>query len=258
MMKTSSLLETTATSIMMGGEQQQQEGLFFPWNSTNNDTSLLFDPPQMRNLTSLNLMEQIGHLLNFYYTPFLVTVGSVGNILSVLVFFKTKLRKLSSSYYLAALGISDTCFLFVMFISWLSFFGINVYSRNFFCQFFTYFSSVCCFLSVWFVVAFTVERFIAVLYPLQRQTMCTVRRAKMVICGLIGLSLVFCTPFYLFSEPYHVEQANATICDVRMEYKVSCLRFDQFMCDVILINSRFCEYFPGPIKIAAFKSLQTF
>jgi 7 transmembrane receptor (rhodopsin family) len=217
-----STVETTPTTMLVDDEQQQQqENVFFPWNITINDTSLLFEPPHMRNLTSQNLMEQIGHLLNFYYTPFLVTVGSVGNILSVLVFFKTKLRKLSSSYYLAALGISDTCFLFVMFITWLDFFGINVYSRNFFCQFFTYFSSVCCFLSVWFVVAFTVERFIAVLYPLQRQTMCTVRRAKMVICGLIVLSVVFCTPFYLFSEPFHVEHVNTTICDVRKEYKVS-------------------------------------
>jgi hypothetical protein len=204
-------------------EQQQQptafENLLFTTNTTLNDTTKL-NELQMRNFSSENLVEELGHLLVFYYTPFLVAVGSVGNILSVLVFFKTKLRKLSSSYYLAALGISDTCFLFGSFISWLNFIDIHVYNQNVFCQFFTYFTSVCSFLSVWFVVAFTVERFIAVLYPLRRQTMCTVRRAKMVLCGLIVLGAILCTPLLVFATPQHSERLNLTICDVRNEYKV--------------------------------------
>lgn len=169
----------------------------------------------------LSWAEELGHTLTLYYTPALVCVGSIGNILSVLVFFKTKLRKLSSSYYLAAIGISDTCFLTGLLIGWLNFIDINIYNRDIYCQLITYFSGLCSFLSVWFVVAFTVERFIAVLHPLKRQTMCTVKRAKMVLCGLTTLGGVISTPYLFYSAPQYSPQIKDFICDVREEYKVS-------------------------------------
>lgn len=165
--------------------------------------------------------EHLGFLLTLYYTPLLICVGIMGNILSVLVFFKTKLRKLSSSYYLAALGISDTFFLLSIFTSWLSYMEIDVYSTNVYCQFFTYFAGLCSFLSVWFVVAFTVERFIAVVYPLKRQTMCTVRRAKIVLVCLIAMGSFINMPYLLCSGPVPAPDAvNITICDIREEYRV--------------------------------------
>lgn len=169
----------------------------------------------------LSLAYQIGDFLTHYYTPALVLVGSIGNILSVIVFFRTKLRKLSSSYYLAALAISDTCFLCVTFVSWLNYIDIDIYSRNYYCQFFTYVCSLCSFLSVWFVVAFTVERFIAVLYPLKRQTMCTVKRACIVLIGLFLLGSVISVPYFVYAAPKYSDYIKGYVCDVREEYKVS-------------------------------------
>lgn len=170
--------------------------------------------------SSLWLSERVAHVLFFYYTPAIVLTGSVGNILSVLVFFKTKLRKLSSSYYLAALGISDTCFLLLSLVGWLSFIDINLTQDFTCCMLMTFLSGVCSFLSVWFVVAFTVERFIAVLYPLKRQTMCTVRRAKMVLCGLTVAGVIINTPLIYLADVVHNDNVNTTICDIRANYKV--------------------------------------
>lgn len=163
-------------------------------------------------------------VINFYYIPALVLFGSIGNILSVLVFFKTKLKKLSSSYYLAALGLSDTCYLVGLFIPWLNLVDIKIYTLEVYCQFFTFFSNLCSFLSVWFVVAFTVERFIAVLYPLKRQTMCTVRRAKMVITALTLIGVFISLPVIFFASPQYSPAMNETICDMPEEYKVSSFR----------------------------------
>lgn len=168
-----------------------------------------------------SVSERIIDTFFFYYTPLIVLAGSVGNILSVLVFFKTKLRKLSSSYYLAALGVSDTCFLLTSFCQWFNFADVNLYNQNIFCQFFTYVSFVSSFLSAWYVVAFTVERFIAVLYPLKRQTMCTVRRAKIVLCGLTVAGGVINFPTVLYSNVFYSEQTNSTICGLKDEHKVS-------------------------------------
>ncbi|XP_058832589.1 growth hormone secretagogue receptor type 1-like [Topomyia yanbarensis] len=168
----------------------------------------------------------IGDFLTFYYTPALVVVGSIGNILSVLVFFNTRLRKLSSSYYLAALGISDTCFLLGLFVTWLSFFQVHIYTREVYCQIFTFSSGLSSFLSVWYVVAFTFERFIVVLYPLKRQSWCTVRRAKLIIVSLTLLGGVHSAPYILFAGPQFSEMNNSTICDVREEYKPQMIIFN--------------------------------
>lgn len=185
-------------------------------NSSSNDT----DNYYFEDGEGLDFAYKVGDFLTHYYTPALVFVGSIGNILSVIVFFKTKLRKLSSSYYLAALGISDTCFLLGAFVSWLNYININIYNKNYYCQFFTYMSGLCSFLSVWFVVAFTVERFIAVLYPLKRQTMCTVKRACTVLVGLIILGCIVSIPCFLYAAPIYSEYVNDFVCDVREEYKV--------------------------------------
>ncbi|XP_013104405.1 uncharacterized protein LOC106084961 [Stomoxys calcitrans] len=183
-------------------------------NGTGNSTILQDEENDM-----LRTIEYIGGVLYFYYVPIIVGTGSLGNILSVFVFFRTKLRKLSSSFYLAALAVSDTCFLFGLFAQWLNFVDVHIYNREYFCQFFTFFSSLACFCSVWFVVAFTVERFIAVMYPLKRQTMCTVRRAKMVLLGLTLLGCLHCAPFWIYSTPVYSSKLEMTICDIKNEYK---------------------------------------
>ncbi|XP_061396480.1 cysteinyl leukotriene receptor 1-like [Musca vetustissima] len=184
-------------------------------SSTSNSNSSLFE----NDNEVLQTIEYIGNVLCFYYVPIIVGTGTIGNILSVVVFFKTKLRKLSSSFYLAALAVSDTCFLFGLFIQWLNFMDVHIYNREYFCQFFTFFSNLACFCSVWFVVAFTVERFIAVMYPLKRQTMCTVRRAKMVLLGLTLLGCLHCAPFWISSTPVYLPKLEITICDIKNEYK---------------------------------------
>lgn len=166
------------------------------------------------------ILEKIVDFMSFYYIPALVLTGSIGNILSVLVFFRTKLKKLSSSHYLAALGISDTCFLLLVLVNWLNVVGISLSNQYIVCEVYIYLSGVCSFLSVWFVVAFTVERFIAVLYPLKRQTMCTVRRAKTVLCGLTILGALHSSPLLVFFSVVYSDRINSTLCDMKSEYKV--------------------------------------
>ncbi|XP_014666195.1 PREDICTED: neuropeptides capa receptor-like [Priapulus caudatus] len=128
--------------------------------------------------------------LNRYYTPVIIAVGVFGNLLSFVVFIFTYLNTRSSSYYLAALALADTLYLLTLLMVWITDMGVNIYHNNGWCQLLIYSSSVCSFLSVWFIVAFTVERFIAVRYPLHRPSMCTVSRAKMVIAALTVSGMV--------------------------------------------------------------------
>lgn len=174
------------------------------------------------NSTLVEFMISFSENAYLYYTPLLTVTGTIGNIVSVLVFFRTRLRKLSSSYYLSALCISDTGFLLVNFLLWLSLFNINIYNRNGCCQLFTFLSGFCSALSVWFVVAFTIERFIAVIYPLKRQTMCTVKRAKSVLIGLIIVSAIHSLPLIALSAPaYTTSEPPTIVCEINKGYEVT-------------------------------------
>lgn len=141
----------------------------------------------------------VASFLHSYYTPLIVVIGSIGNIVSVLVFFRMKLRKLSSSFYLAALGISDTIFLLTNSSSWITTErGEELMNIAVVCELINFLSGVASVLSSWFVVAFTVERFIVVLYPLKRQTICTVKRAKIISFCIFTGGIIHCLPLLYF------------------------------------------------------------
>lgn len=179
------------------------------------------------NSTFVDFMISFSENAYLYYTPMLTVTGTIGNVVSVMVFFRTRLRKLSSSYYLSALCISDTGFLLVNFILWLSLFNINIYNRNGCCQLFTFLSGFCSALSVWFVVAFTIERFIAVIYPLKRQTVCTVKRAKSILIGLIFVSAIHSLPLIALSAPAYTSSEPPTIvCEINKGYEVSISKYE--------------------------------
>lgn len=136
-----------------------------------------------------------------YYTPILVILGLLGNCLSMCVFFGTKLRYFSSSIYLGILAISDSGFLVVgVFVPWLQMVKVNLFNRQGFCPVLIYLGSSCSSLSVWLVVAFTVERYVAVRWPLRRQFLCTVTRAKMTVMGLTALAILLNSPLLLLSN----------------------------------------------------------
>ena len=136
--------------------------------------------------------------LNIYLQPIIIIIGLLGNATSFAVFVGGGLRHLSSSVYLAALAVSDSGFLISLLISWLNYVNIDLYHFNGWCQTFNYLTFVFSFLSVWFVVSFTVERYIAICYPLKRQEMCTSKRAIVVVCTLSVLAALMYS-FYLWT-----------------------------------------------------------
>ncbi|XP_076249791.1 uncharacterized protein LOC143189050 [Calliopsis andreniformis] len=160
-------------------------------------------------------------LLDFfhqYYIPFIILLGLVGNLLSCIVFLNTHLRIRSSSYYLAALATADFGFLVTLLLVWLNnTLGWKVFNKDGWCETLVYVSAVCSSLSVWLIVAFTVERFIAVQYPLHRPHICTIARAKAIVLVLVVLALA--------SHSYSFVTAGVVLnrdgeeyCDLKVEY----------------------------------------
>ncbi|ELU00483.1 hypothetical protein CAPTEDRAFT_64354, partial [Capitella teleta] len=119
-----------------------------------------------------------------YFIPVIISLGVIGNIFSLMVFLGTHMRRRSFSVYLASIAIADTGFLLSLSLTWLEYVNVNVFHSSGWCQLAIYLSYVSSFLSVWFVVSFTVERYIAVCHPLKRPAMCTAERAWNVVFGL--------------------------------------------------------------------------
>lgn len=173
------------------------------------------------NHTLFDLITEKAGVLNFYYTPILVVLGTIGNLVSVSVFYNSKLRLQSTSQYLSALAISDTVFLFQLLPPWLNAgHWTGLFHKEGFCQIFIYISYVTCCLSAWLVVAFTVERFVAVIYPLQRNAVCTVNRARNIILSLVATALILNIPVLRFAIP------TKNDCNINFEYLDYAARFN--------------------------------
>ena len=107
-------------------------------NSTNLTFVSLFNQSDDTTvLTSLRWrpMEMfIAYQIKLYYTPVLVCCGVLSNITSFLVLSHQVFRRLSSSHYLRAISCVNVLFLFLLFGTWLTQIGYNIYDRPYCCQ----------------------------------------------------------------------------------------------------------------------------
>lgn len=146
-----------------------------------------------------NNIYTMGRTFFAYFTPIIIIIGIVGNLLSLRVFLSQNLRSLSASTYLAALSVSDLIIIiFYVSVEWirrgLTYLfpttNVKILDIEGLCQFQLYISYASRFVSAWLVVSFTIERYVSICHPLVRRNICTNRSTRKVISGVI---LVSCT-----------------------------------------------------------------
>lgn len=128
-------------------------------------------------------------VINKYVTPVWYVIGFPSNLLAFTVWIRPRMRP-SSGCYLAALAMSDVIFLilhlvFELQITW----QIRLLKLPVICEAFPIFFLSSQYMSPLLVLAFTVERYIAICHPFRREKFCTTSRAVKVIIGLILLSV---------------------------------------------------------------------
>ena len=138
--------------------------------------------------------------LDFYgfLTPFIIFIGILGNSISLVIFRKRQLRKLSASLYLSAICISDTCVLLTyVLLDWLNKglprwpggARVQVINIQGLCQVFMFVSYTFRIISVWLIIVFTFERYVAICWPFQRRLICT---RSFSIKMIISVSVIAC------------------------------------------------------------------
>ncbi|XP_052813053.1 thyrotropin-releasing hormone receptor-like [Mya arenaria] len=153
----------------------------FVMDTEHNASNILINNEE-RSLSTILLAAKT---MRTVFIPLIVVIGLCGNTLSLMVFSAQSMRRSSCSVFLASLAAVDNTFLVNLLFTWIDGEMVTIISTDILCQVLIYFTYVTSFLSVWFVVGFTCERYIAICFPLKRTFLCSVKREKIAVVALI-------------------------------------------------------------------------
>lgn len=128
---------------------------------------------------------------------FTLLAGIVGNTIVCIVIVRHSSMHTATNYYLFNLAISDLVYLifglpFEILLFWHQYpwlFGLP------FCKYRSLIAEACSYVSVLTIVAFSMERFLAICYPMVSYAMSGLKRAIRIIAAIWTISLLSATPF---------------------------------------------------------------
>ncbi|XP_008939347.1 PREDICTED: thyrotropin-releasing hormone receptor, partial [Merops nubicus] len=141
-------------------------------------------------------------------------VGIAGNVMVVLVVLRSKHMVTPTNCYLVSLAAADLIVLLAarppdtspvlkkagcLCITYLQYLGINC--------------------SAWSIAAFTVERYIAICHAIKAQLLCTVSRAKRIVCALWLFTSLYCLMWFFLVDTTEVTFSDGS--QVTCGYRVS-------------------------------------
>ena len=130
-------------------------------------------------------------VIETYIKPIIYTIGIPGNLLSCIVWLQPRLRN-SSACYFASLAFCEMAVLLLHTITSLQFvYHIPILTNQISCDVFNTLFIVTESLCVLIVLGLTVDRYIIVCHPMKRITLCSIKRAMLVILGLVILASLF-------------------------------------------------------------------
>lgn len=126
-------------------------------------------------------------------SPCLIIIGTIANILAVIVLLRKNLRNSTTMFYLTVLSIGDILVLYTGLLrNWLRFaFDTDLRDfSNFGCKLHVFLVYFCLDFSTWILVAVTIDRCISVCLPFQSKIYCTMKHAKIAVLTICILMVV--------------------------------------------------------------------
>ena len=171
------------------------------------------------NKTSADV--SLEYILWVVVLPVVMPVGIVGNILAFIVLQSKQFRHSTTGVYLTLTAIADTLFLLTGGLEILEVAGLfsvreyNVWTCRAY-KFLFYTSGDA---SVWLVVAFTFDRFVAVCFPLSKRRVCRWKRAVIASVTIVLLSLAKnLHEFWTRGPEYRANGQLRRICGTQAQY----------------------------------------
>ncbi|XP_064620739.1 probable G-protein coupled receptor 139 [Lineus longissimus] len=129
-----------------------------------------------------------------YGLPLVIMVGTIGNVLSLIVFSRWQMRQTATYFYMAVLAVADLLVLYIsafrLWITKLSGFDVMA-TTNAACKTFSFLPQWCTHFSAWILVAMTVDRFIAVNMPLKAIVYSTLPKARITVIVIAIILILF-------------------------------------------------------------------
>ncbi|MEE6472235.1 hypothetical protein FKM82_009543, partial [Ascaphus truei] len=135
-----------------------------------------------------------------------MVVGIIGNTITILIIRRNKDMKTTTNLYLSSMAVSDMiillCLPFDLYRIWR--FKPWIFG-GFMCKFLNFISEGCSYSTILHVTALSIERYLAICFPLKAKVFITKKRVKIVIGFLWIFALVSAGPFYFLVriEPVH-------------------------------------------------------
>ncbi|KAK3105191.1 hypothetical protein FSP39_019427 [Pinctada imbricata] len=158
------------------------------------------------------------HGLCLYFPPFMIIIGSVCNILVVMVMRTVQFRYLSTSFYMCSNAAIDIFSLIVLLtVDWLhTNFPWTIFRgehAHYMCKFFHFVGATSSDLGIILTAVMTLERGLAIMFPLKSSSWCTVKRARHVTIFLFCFTSVK-NANYLFTSDIHTSHESDRLCYV--------------------------------------------
>lgn len=166
------------------------------------------------NQTNVFIEDEITRIIFVYVSPCVIFIGTVANILSILVLSKKTMRRSTTMFYLLILSSADLLVLYTGLLRYWIIMAFDIDIRlhsDFICKlhaFLVYFSLD---FASWILVAVTMDRCISVMRPLKARLCCTHNVSKVIVVVLV-VAMVFINSHLFFTVEIIARNGPKLIC----------------------------------------------
>lgn len=155
-----------------------------------------------------------------FYTPVMISIGTILNLLTIMVFCRAKMRKYCISLSMICLAISDTGVLSIpVLFTWLDDHYYDTYFLNntIWCNLHAYVDLVFCANSSWVIILISTERWFAIYKPFKKSRIFTNNRVAWTLLFLFMLAVFIFIRIPLSMQIVQKQNSNETECTIISE-----------------------------------------